>query len=255
MKSKQIIIYFFILLTISSCGVKLSGKKPATSHAIWNRLLQKHVAPDGLVNYKGFIADKDSLNIYLNALSAGAPTKQASKNEKLAYWLNVYNAFTIKLIIDHYPLKSIKDIGPANQVIFINTPWDKKFFKIGTRTMTLNTLEHRIIRNQFHDPRIHFALNCASMSCPVLRPESYEASKLNEQLDEQAKLFVNDTTRNKITPNKAEISSIFKWYGRDFRKWGKTTVSKYLNKYSNTPITNNTNIDYLTYNWQLNEAQ
>lgn len=240
---------------MSSCGIKIAGKGQVVSHEKWTNLLKKHVNSDGLVDYKGFIADKADLQSYLEIISKNPPAKSWSENDKIAYWLNAYNAYTVKLIIDNYPLKSIKDLGPANQIIFVNTPWDKKFFKIGGRTMTLNNIEHRIVRNQFTEPRIHFALNCASMSCPKLRAEAYEGNVLDMQLAEQAIGFLSDTTRNQLSADNPKLSSIFNWYGGDMKKWSKLSLIQYINKFSPLAINENANIDYLKYDWSLNEVK
>lgn len=250
-----VIIAAAYLFCASSCGIKISGKGPVVSHEKWTALLKKHVKADGLVDYKGFINDKAELQAYLDIISKDAPAKNWSENDKIAYWLNAYNAFTVKLIVDNYPVKSIKDLGPANQIIFVNTPWDKKFFKIGGRTMTLNNIEHRILRNQFTEPRIHFALNCASMSCPKLRAEAYEGVVLDKQLTEQATGFLSDTSRNVVDASNPKLSSIFNWYGGDMKKWSKLSLIQYINKYSPIQINENANIDYLKYDWNLNEAK
>ena len=146
-----------LIFFITGCGIHITGKNSVKKNELWTSLVKKHVGADGLVDYKGFIADKNKLQEYLDTLSANPPEKNWSDNDKIAYWLNAYNAFTIKLIVDHYPVKSIKDLGAKHQIIFINTPWDRKFFEIGGRTMTLNRIEHRILRREFREPRIHFA--------------------------------------------------------------------------------------------------
>lgn len=228
------------------------GKQPAITHGQWTALLQKHVNDKGLVDYKGFIADSTNLNNYLQLLSSHAPAKDWSREEKLAYWINAYNAFTIKLITLHYPLKSIKDIGPGTQIIFVNTPWDKPFFSIGGKSMTLNTIEHKILRKQFTEPRIHFAINCASISCPKLLNVAYEAVSLDTQLTAQAKDFLADTDKNKVSADNPQLSSIFKWFNGDFKKTGLSKIG-FINQYTPLRINDNANLDYLDYNWHLNE--
>ena len=161
---KNILCCLIIISFFSACEIHFHGKGKVPLHNAWTVLVKKYVNEEGLVDYKGFIKDKESLQSYLDMLTANPPGKDWSKEDQIAYWLNAYNAFTIKLIIDHYPVKSIKDLGATHQIIFINTPWDKKFFKIGHKTMTLNRIEHRILRQAFREPRIHFALNCASMT-------------------------------------------------------------------------------------------
>ncbi len=254
---RSFILFTAIAVFFSSClPIKFGGKgKPVTNEA-WTKLVKKHVNEEGLVDYKGFIKDKSQLQSYLDLLSANPPGDGWSREDKIAYWLNAYNAFTIKLIIDHYPLESIKDIGPKHQIIFINTPWDKKFFKIGSKTMTLNRIEHRILRKIYKEPRIHFALNCASMSCPKLRREAYEGSKLNEQLTDQAKQFMRDPKRNQPDPSKPKLSAIFSFYGKDMRTWsGGKTLIEYINQYSAVKIKEDAEIEYLDYDWDLNEQK
>ena len=129
---KKIFSAVVIILILAGCSsIHFHGDGPPPSHDEWTTLVKKYVNADGLVDYKGFISDSEKLNIYLTLLSNNPPGKSWSDNDKIAYWLNAYNAFTIKLIVDNYPVKSIKDLGPKNQIIFVNTPWDKEFFKIG----------------------------------------------------------------------------------------------------------------------------
>ncbi len=253
---KSIIFVLSAIIILGSCtAIKFKGKDGVINHDAWTALVKKHVGEDGLVDYKGFIADKDKLQIYLDKISASAPGDKWSKEDKIAYWLNAYNAFTIKLIIDNYPVKSIKDLGPKSQVIFVNTPWDKEFFKIGDKTMTLNRIEHRIVRKNFEEPRIHFALNCASMSCPKLRREAYEGSKLDAQLADQAKDFLGDKKRNDINAGNPKVSSIFKFYGSDFTKWSGKSLIEYINIYSPVKINSGVNLQYLDYDWSINDKK
>lgn len=227
----------------------LSFSQENKKHQIWNELLQKNVDEKGNVNYKGFISEKAKLQKYLDALSKEAPKRDWSQNEKLAYWINAYNAFTVKLIIDNYPTKSIKDLGGA--IYKINTPWDIKFITIEGKSYDLNNIEHGILRKEFDEPRIHFAVNCASISCPVLRNEAYVAEKIEQQLHEQSFRFINDPIRNKINSKTAELSKIFSWFKGDFTKKG--TLEVFINQYSKTKITSQTKVSFMEYNWNLNE--
>jgi len=251
----SIIILFISIWCFISCGIHIAGKGKVISHESWTNLLKKNVGSDGMVDYKGFIAEKNQLQSYLELLSKNPPSKSWSENDKIAYWLNAYNAFTVKLIIDNYPVNSIKDLGPDNQIIFINTPWDKKFFSIGKKKMTLNNIEHRILRNSFKEPRIHFALNCASISCPALRNEAYNGTTLDTQLTEQAIAFLSDTARNQPNADHPKLSSIFNWYGGDMKKWSKLSLIEYINRYSPVKINEKANIDYLKYDWNLNDKK
>ena len=222
-------------------------------HKAWDELLKKYVNDKGLVNYKGIIADSVALNKYLDMLSVNVPDKDVwTDAAQLAYWINAYNAFTVKLIIKNYPVKSIKDI--AGGIPFVNTPWDVKFIKIGDQTYDLNNIEHGIIRKQFKEERIHFAVVCAAISCPQLRNEAYTAEKLNAQLDDQAKTFFSDESKNKISEDKASISPILKWYGSDFK--GKApSLREYVNQYSKVQINQGVDVGFADYDWALNEQK
>ncbi len=254
MKKLQIILVSFLLISLSAClGIKDrdSSSKPV-SHATFDSLLHKYVNTAGWVDYKGFIRDSALFNSYLNLLSKGYPTdKNWNKNEQKAYWINAYNAFTIKLICDHYPVGSIKDIKKG--VSFVSDTWTIDFIKIEGKMYNLNNIEHGILRPKYNDPRIHAAVNCASKSCPKLLNEAFKADKLDEQLDMMMKTFINDPTRNKITSSKkAELSKIFTWFAGDFKKSNPSVIA-FINKYATVKIDKNADISYLDYNWQLNK--
>jgi hypothetical protein len=251
-KSLMILLSCFILSSCSAEGIVQSDATPV-SHRIWDELLQKHVDEQGLVDYKGFMADSTKLNEYLDLLSKHHPNeKNWSPEQRLAYWINAYNAFTIKLILDHYPVESIKDIGRTISIPFVNSPWDIKFIEIEGAEYDLNNIEHGIIRKEFNEPRIHFALVCAAISCPKLRKEAYIAEKLDAQLEEQARQFFNNPEKNKITPERAEISKILNWYGGDFKEEAPSKID-YINRYSKVKLRKNASVNYLDYDWRLNE--
>ena len=241
--------YFF-----NACGVKKfqSSATPIT-HELWDTLVKQHVSEKGKVDYKGFIQDSVKLNSYLSLLSGSHPNdKNWTSDERLAYWINAYNAFTVKLIVDNYPVASIKDI--KNGIPFVNTVWDIKFIKIEGQTYDLNNIEHGIIRKRFNEPRIHAACNCASFSCPRLRNEAFIAERLNEQLDDQMRSFINDKDKNQLDPDNPKMSKLFSklWYGKDFKKDGKS-VREFINQYAEVKIKEDADIDYLDYVWTLNE--
>jgi len=226
---------------------KNKNTNPIT-HETWTVLLQKWVAVEGNVNYKGFIKDKIELEKYLALLSNNPPGNNWSEEEQLAYWINAYNAFTVKLIIDNYPLKSIKSI--VDGLPMINSSWDIKFFKIGETDFDLNTIEHEILRKQFVEPRIHFAINCASFSCPRLRNEAFEALQLENQLEDQTYAFINNPDKNIIDKESTRLSKIFSWFESDFTKTEPLTT--FIKKYQ--PVFNEeAKIQYLAYSWKLNE--
>jgi len=210
-------------------------------HSIWDQILLINVSTDGKVNYKGFMRDSSLLYEYFTLLSENSPTPQWSKEEKLAYWINAYNAYTIKLIIDSYPIKSIKDI---------KDPWDKKFFKINGEWYSLNQLEHKILR-KLDEPRIHFAINCASFSCPIVWNRAYTSENVNEALENQTRNFINDPVRNTITKDVVEVSKIFSWFKKDFKLDGN--VKDFINKYATIKIDKQPKKGYKDYDWSLNE--
>lgn len=218
-------------------------QKVTLSHAIFDALLKKYVSSTGKVNYNGLKGEKAKLEEYLVILGQNPPQNSWDRNKKLAFWINAYNANTLKLIIDHYPVASIQKITAK--------PWDKAFINIGDKTYTLNNIENDIIRPQFSEPRIHFALNCAAKSCPKLLNEAFLPEKLENQLAKQAKEYVNNAAANTISEKKAEVSNIFNWYGKDFDAAGG--VIAFLNIYSSIKIKDNAKITFKEYDWSLNE--
>jgi len=247
------IIVLFLIVSVLGRSIEPNTNKSSTStsHAIFSQLLSKHVDEQGMVNYQGFVEDSAELKNYLDLLASNESSTSWSEKEQLAYWINAYNAFTIQLIVEHYPVESIKDIGSLIQIPFINSVWDIDFIQIGTKKLSLNNIEHKILRSRFNEPRIHFAIVCASISCPKLRNEAYTATSLDMQLEEQAIDFINDTDRNKTENSKIEISKIFKWFKGDFTENGN--LIEFLNKYSKTKIHPDAKISHLDYNWNLNE--
>jgi hypothetical protein len=251
---KYILILSLITLSFSACfRVKeaKSDSKPV-EHALFDSLLRRHVNADGWVNYEGFIRDSAQLNNYLNLLSRNHPNdKNWSRNQQMAYWINAYNAFTIQLICRYYPVESIKDIKKG--IPLVSDTWAIEFIKIEGKTYHLNNIEHGILRPKYDDPRIHAAVNCASRSCPKLLAEAFTAEKLDAQLDQAMKNFINDPVRNKITsPQKAELSKIFTWFAGDFKKTTPSVIA-FINKYADTKLADNASLDYLDYDWGLNK--
>ncbi|PVW17377.1 DUF547 domain-containing protein [Marixanthomonas spongiae] len=213
-------------------------------HSAWDNLLKKHVDSEGMVDYKGFKNDREALNKYLQKLSATEPTNKWSVQELLAFYINLYNAYTVDLILNNYPVKSIKDIDGA---------FTKGFIPVGDRELSLGGIENGILR-KMNEPRIHFAINCASISCPKLLDEAYTASKINEQLDEVTREFIN-SDKNDITANNPKVSAIFKWYAKDYTVNGRKDVIGFINKYSDTEINPRVALQYKDYNWELNEQK
>jgi hypothetical protein len=251
----RVFSFLFALLIVSACsGISdvQSDSKPV-SHSVWDSLLKKHVNDKGMVDYKGMMRDSTELKKYLDLLSKNHPNeKNWSKDERLAYWINAYNAFTVKLIIDYYPVESIKDIGSSINIPFVSTPWDIKFIKIEGEKYDLNNIEHGIIRKEFDEPRIHFALVCAAMSCPRLRNEAYVASRLDKQLEEETTYFFNNPEKNKITADKVQLSKLLDWYWGDFKNTAESRV-EYVNRYSKSKANADATVEFLDYSWKLNK--
>jgi len=213
----------------------------------WDKLLQKHVDKRGFVDYKTFKNDRDKLLKFTNHLENNIPQKHWTDNQKKAYFINAYNAYTIQLVIEHYPVESIKDIGG-----FLSNVFKKDFINFNGKMISLDDIEKGMLL-PMGDPRVHFAVNCASYSCPKLDNKAYQPENLNQHLDESAKSFIN-SHRNIISPNKTKLSRIFKWYKSDFENENQSLID-FINKYSKNPIEKNSDIEYLDYNWQLNSQK
>ena len=233
-------------LAIKQVQGKLTAPiKPETqkvAHTVWNELLQKYVDENGFVNYKGFKNDQEQLNNYIIYLSTTIPNETWTVQEQLAYYINLYNAATVKLILDNYPLESIKEISK---------PWGLTVIKLGEESFSLGDIEHAILR-KMNEPRIHFAINCASYSCPNLLNEAFTASTIEEQLEKVSFSFINGD-KNDISSNNPKLSKIFKWYKNDFLFEGEKDLIGFINQYSDIQIENSADIDYKDYNWNLNE--
>jgi hypothetical protein len=226
------------------------------THVQWSALLARWVA-NGRVDYAGLKRDgQPALDAYLAALSAacGADYERWTRAERIAFWLNAYNAFTIQLILRHYPIASIQDIGwlpgAAFRERFIPMPGLKG------ATISLDDIEHGTLRSGFREPRIHFALVCASLGCPPLRGEAYRGVDLDRQLDEQARTFLHDPAKNRVdvTAKTLYLSPIFKWSRRDFED-AAGSVSAFVSRYLDDGTTHvaDFDVEFLDYDWSLND--
>jgi len=242
-----------------------------SSHSQWNELLKQHVkwnsaGTASAVDYKGFAKDRVKLSQYLKALSSVGSQEYAkwAWSDQQAFLINAYNAYTVELVLTRYPdLTSIKDIGGV-----FSSPWKQKFFSLLGEKRSLDDVEHVLLRGdkRYREPRIHFAVNCASIGCPALRDEAYTGAKLGAQLEDQTIRFLSDRTRNRFNPKTGQfsISKIFDWYGDDFEKHAGG-VNTFLIRYSlkiRLPqadisfIQNNRfKINFLDYDWSLNVAR
>lgn len=248
-----------IIITLVLTFVSFAQK---VDHSILTNLMTKYNF-NGNLDYGGLIKEV-KLNEYLNLLSNVNPSILENDQEKMAFWINVYNAFTIKAIVDNYPIESINDLHSGGRIIghiFSTTVWDDDFIEINNKEYSLNDVEHKILRKEFKEPRIHFAIVCASISCPQLRHEAYFADKLEDQLQDQAIKFFTDKTKNKFDEkNKiAYLSKILDWFDEDFGGKDEEVlmfVSKYINSKLSSKIIkdiDNWSIEYLDYDWGLNE--
>ena len=239
------------------------------SCAAWDGLLKKHVRwlPDNRqsrVDYRGFAADRAVLQKILAAWSALTPAAfaQLSSEKQMAFLINAYNAFTVELILTRYPqLTSIKELGSLLQ-----SPWKNRFVTLLGEPRHLDWIEHEQLRPRYRDPRVHSALNCASIGCPALRPEAFTAGKLDSQLDDGMLRFMADRSRNRYADGRLQISMIFKWYRQDFesgqRGFNKLEdlTARYADPLADTPADRDriraggVPISFLEYDWALNAA-
>lgn len=268
MKTSPVRIAAFALLTLVAVSMNLfaaGNLKP--DHTLLDGILKDHVK-NGVVNYKAIKAD-DRIKQYIEYIKT-MDTASIAPSERLAFWINAYNAWTLKVVIDNYPLKSIKDLGADLVIgtIFKKTIWDKDLVTMNGKTeMSLNDIENDIIR-EYRDARIHFAIVCAAKSCPQLRSEAFTGEKLSEQLDEQGKIFLSDTKKNRLDnleKKQLMLSNIFNWFEKDFKRdkgFGKEkgTVIKFIARFvpketADKLLANEKDIDIdnLDYDWSLND--
>jgi hypothetical protein len=243
--------YLLISLALS---VILTWNRPAfagptVDHGLYDGLLKQFVH-SGRVDYKGLQASEAQLDRYLEILAAVNPA-DLERLERFAFYINLYNAWTIKLILSAYPdLTSIKDLGNL-----LRSPWKKEIVRLRSGTVSLDHIEHEILRPQFRDPRVHFAINCAARSCPPLRSEAYIGRRLEEQLDDATRRFVNDPTRYRLEGNRLHVSRIFKWFSEDFDDDIIGFIGRFAQGEFKSRLQANTGrvqVIYLPYDWSLN---
>jgi len=244
----------FVFIASLLVGIHIATAQESTTgvdHSAWDRLLQARVSDKGWVDYVGFESDRDDLKRYFEELANNPPNEEDLSSQALAYWINAYNAYTVELILQYYPLQSIRDIGSKIMIPKINSPWDIRFIAIGNQKYDLNNIEHSILRKKFKDPRIHFSIVCASYSCPRLRNRAYTADNVQRFLDDDTRIFVNDPSRNSLSADQLNLSKIFSWYKGDFTENG--SLVDFLNLYSKVKINASADISFLKYDWSLNQ--
>ena len=253
---------YFICIITSFLLFVISKDVSAQDHQLFTVILQKYVL-NGLFDYKNLKND-NRLDKYLSQLSNTDPSK-LNRNEKLAFWINAYNAFTLQIVTANYPIESITDLNTGGKIIAYllgDTVWDKEFITINNKKYSLNDIEHKILR-KMNEPRIHFAIVCASISCPELLNEAFETNTLEKQLESQTIKFLNDKTRNSfdLKNGQANISEIFNWFDEDFGDSDENVlkfISNYVPKNISEDIKSNISkwkIFYNDYNWNLNELK
>ncbi len=226
---------------------------PTFDHSAFDALLRKHVNKDGWVDYEGLHTEAATLDAYI-ALLGNVPFADLGRDEKLALLLNAYNAFTLRLILDHYPVESIKDIPAAKR-------WDAKRWHIGSMTLSLNQLEHEQIRPNFAEPRIHFALVCAAIGCPRLRNQAYQAERIEEQLEDQTRYAHTHDRWFRHQPGAKEVhlTKLYDWYGADFKQVAGSVLA-FAARYSSLleaalDKDQKPRIKWLDYDWTLNDRK
>jgi hypothetical protein len=243
------LVCFVAILASSFLPASRAATAAAVDHSVFGALLAEHVK-DGVVDYAGFKADETRLDQYLATLETVDPERLA-RNEQFAFYINAYNAWTIKLILTRYPgVKSIKDLGSIFQ-----SPWKKELVRLNGKILTLDDIEHKILRPTFNDPRVHFAINCAAKSCPPLISEPYRGPVLDTQLDRVTATFLNTLGNYRLEGNTLWVSSIFKWFASDFnddpagfyRTYAKGELKKQLDEKGDR-----IKVKYLDYDWSLN---
>ena len=252
-------IVFVVLLVCLAFRTSDAGSlRP--DHSLFTQVLQTYVK-NGVVNYKGIKADS-TFPKYISYLSSMNP-REIDPRDTLAFWINVYNAFTIKVICDHYPVKSITDLNSGSLTISFllkSTIWDDELVNINGKKYTLNFVENKIVRPA-GDARVHFAMVCAAKSCPPLRSEAYEGDKLSDQFDDQGRIFMSLPDRNifDIPKKRLQLSKIYDWFEDDFEK-DSGSVIKFISRFVPADLAaqlkaneDDFDIDHLEYNWDLNE--
>lgn len=242
---------------ISYWDVSNESNNQQISHELWAEFLSLYLIVNPETSAREFaysqvsINDKSKLKNYLERLSNIDP-RQFNKNEQLAYWINLYNALTINVVLKHYPIESIKNIGDG-----FTGPWNQELITIAGINVSLNQIEHGILRALWQEKRIHYVINCASIGCPDLLPKPFNSKEINKQLDEAAIRFINQNKGVYLSENKLVLSSIYHWFSDDF---GTNTqeIITHISDYANTPLKEQLkqfsgDIEY-QYNWKLNKT-
>ncbi|MBX3490133.1 MAG: DUF547 domain-containing protein [Parvibaculum sp.] len=262
-----LMFFFAILAAPAGRAAAMTSDRMTPDHRPWGELLRTYVvvpppadrgAVPHFVDYAGLKAgktDRKALGAYIESLEAVDPAA-LPRDEQFAFWVNLYNALTVQVVVDHYPVASIRDIS-ISPGFFSRGPWGRKLVRVAGRDLSLDDIEHAILRPEFGDPRVHYAVNCASWSCPDLAVEPYEGATLDAQLDAAARRYVNSPRGVEFRGGRLTVSSIFSWYKKDF---GGTEagVLAHLRKYAEpelaAALAKATRVSSYDYDWSLNDA-
>jgi hypothetical protein len=249
--SQKIFTAILIIFLVTNIGgpQSIAATEAGVDNRLYGELLKKYVSK-GKVNYAGIKKEEAKLNQYLKILEKVDPDSLA-RDEQFAFYINAYNAWTIKLILTKYPdIKSIRELG------FLNSgPWKKKLVRLRGGMVSLDHIENDILRPRFKDPRVHFAINCSAKSCPPLRPEPYRADILDQQLEDSTRSFINNPASYRLEGRDLYVSRIFKWFSEDFNEDILGFFLGYATGALKQKLETNRekiNVKYLEYDWSLN---
>lgn len=235
-------------LLLTAVLLALPSQAAEPDYKLWQELLSRHYDPARGMNYKALKADKPALDRLRNQMAA-VDVAALSRPEQLAYWINLYNINVVGVVADNYPVESIRDIS-TDPIVRLNV-FKKPYVRTRSGEMSLDDVEHKKIREGFKDPRIHFAINCAAESCPPIRAEPYTGARIDQQLDDQTRKFLNATVR--VQGDTVRVTRILDWFKDDFEQWGGGTIP-FLNKYLSRKIGARAKIEYDDYSWKLNDT-
>lgn len=246
-----LVLSLLLLASVSHAAAVAAPNRPEPEllQQPWSALLRLHVTNDGRLDYEGLLADEDQLFGYLQSLRKVRPqTENWPPDQLKAFWINTYNAAAANLVIENYPVASINDIR-IKTISGYQSPWETVAVNVGGQNYSLNQIEQQL-RQQFHDPRIHFALNYGAASAAPMLAEAYTSPQLNHQLDQQTSRFLNDPAFNQLSPQLLRLSALFHSYAADFGT--EPQLLAFINRYARTPVLPTASIEYLSFSWALN---
>lgn len=235
---KKLLFTTILFLTVST------SYSQYVNYYFFEEFLNKYVSTDGYVDYDAIYENQGDLDYVITRFEQETVLQSWTDSDVLAHWTNVYNAYSIKLIVNNFPVRSIRDLTDA---------FDLKYIPYQGKKISLNYIEKEILSKTL-DARIHFAINCASLSCANINRTPFYGDTIYEQLDLAAKKFINDMSKNNISKKEVQLSKIFDWFAADFLK-DEASIIDYINKYSDTKIRSGATITFLEYNWSLNSQQ